>query len=327
MDQDVDCSVDQVEEPFINPLASFPPELIVFILSFLTCARDIVKLLYVSRKFKALCRTPSLWRQFIWPYFDNREYRCVKNALKSCGQYISHLSFPHHVTPSKLMPMLKYCNNLTELRLSTRRLSCDRLGEAIQSMGKLQTLDILWTREIPPLLLICNRLKELTIRKQHLRLTEVLNEWAIKGFVPITLNIFCSINAYTMWELAQQWLSLKTSSPTTHTSFFKVYGRCKIPMDLSPLLPDFKLQFGQSCTLPYVKASKYGLLGLEMDHLLLTDCINKGKTLSRAKMTRCDDIDGTNFSDISSLTFITHFDASCCQHLHSGHLEQLAMIY
>ena len=324
MDQDVAYRVDKIEEP-LNSFVSLPTELIVFILSFVACSRDMVKLRYVSRRLRNVCEAPSLWRQFVWPHFDNREYRCVKNALKSCGQYISHLSFPHHVTPSKLMPMLKYCNNLVELRLSTRRLSCDQLEEAIQSMGKLQTLDILWTSEIPPILLICNRLKELTIRKQHLRLTEVLNEWAIKGFVPITLNIFCSIEAYTTRELAQQWLSLKATSPTAHTSFFKVYGRCKVPMDLSPLLPDCKLQFGQSCTLPYVHANKYGLLGLEMDCLLLTDCINKGKTLSRAKMTRCDDIDGTNFSDISSLTFITHFDASYCWHLHSGHLEQLAM--
>ena len=332
MDPDDDYSVEQIVEPQ-NNLVTLPTELIVFILSFLTCARDIVNLRYVSQRLQSVCETPSLWRRFIWPHFHIGEYHCVKRVLKSYGQYINHLSFPHHVTPCKLTPMLKHCSNLVKLRLSTNKLSCDQLIKAIQSTGKLQILDLIWKGDIPPLLLACNRLKELTIRAEYLNLYNVLTDWAMKGFIPETLNIFHSIYAHDMKELRQQWLLLNSSSPTTHISHFNIYGRCKVPMGLSPPLPDFQLQFGQSCTLSYVQASKYGLLGLEVDLLLLTNCSSERKALGRAKLISkisqrgiAYDITYDNHlnSDINSLTFITHFDAHGCD-LHSGHLEQLAM--
>ena len=321
MDQNVDYNIVH-EEPFVSNLLTLPTELIVFIISFLTCTRDIVKLRYVSRRLRNACESPSLWRKLIWPYFDSREYHCMKSVLKACGQYVNHLSFPHRVTPSKLIPMLQHCSNLVELHFSTSKLSCDRLGEVLQSMRKLQILDIQWTGEIPPLLVICNKLKELTIRKQYLYLSDVLTEWAMKGFIPEKLNIF-STNSYMMRQLTQQWLSLNPSSPSTHTSCLKVYGRSKVPMGLSPLLPDIQLLFGHSCTLPYVQASNYGLLGSVFDHLFLTNCTTDNKALGKAKMVLQADVMHFN-SDINNLTFVTHFDAAYC-HLHSGHLEQLAM--
>jgi len=263
MDLDVGYSV-QVPQ---NNLLTLPTELIVYILSFLTCASDLVKLRCVSRMLRGVCETPSLWRQFIWPHFHTREYHCVKSVLKSYGQHIKYLSFPHHVTPYKLTPMLKHCNNLVKLRLSTIKLSCNQLGQAIQSMEKLQVLDVLWKGQIPPLLVICNKLKELTIRLECLNLNEALGNWATQGFIPEALNIFDSHIYYK--EIAQQWLSLNSTSPTTHTSYLNVYRYHKVLMDLSPLLPDFQLQFGQSCTLPFVRPSKCGLLGLESQRRLL----------------------------------------------------------
>ena len=83
-------------------LLTLPNELLVYIISLLTITRDKVKLRCVSRKFRSVCNTPSLWRTFIWPNFDIREENCVRNVLKSCGQFINRLSFPHHVMPSKL---------------------------------------------------------------------------------------------------------------------------------------------------------------------------------------------------------------------------------
>ena len=321
MDLDVGYSV-QVPQ---NNLLTLPTELIVYILSFLTCASDLVKLRCVSRMLRGVCETPSLWRQFIWPHFHTREYHCVKSVLKSYGQHIKYLSFPHHVTPYKLTPMLKHCNNLVKLRLSTIKLSCNQLGQAIQSMEKLQVLDVLWKGQIPPLLVICNKLKELTIRLECLNLNEALGNWATQGFIPEALNIFDSHIYYK--EIAQQWLSLNSTSPTTHTSYLNVYRYHKVLMDLSPLLPDFQLQFGQSCTLPFVRPSKCGLLGLELDLLLLTNCVSERKALCKGmvRKTSHDDIINNHLnSDIDSLTLLTHFDASRCQ-LYSGHLEQLAM--
>jgi len=117
MDLDVGYSVQQIEDPQ-NNLLTLPVELIVYILSFLSCASDLVKLRYVSRTLRGACETPSLWRQFIWLHFHASEYHCVKSALKSYGQHIKNLSFPHHVTPYKLTPMLKQCSNLVKLQIN-----------------------------------------------------------------------------------------------------------------------------------------------------------------------------------------------------------------
>ena len=68
-------------------------ELLVYILLFLSIARDVVNLRYVSRRFWSVCEVPSLWRQFIWPHFNDCGECCVKNVLKSCGLYTNRVSF------------------------------------------------------------------------------------------------------------------------------------------------------------------------------------------------------------------------------------------
>ena len=32
--------------------------------------------------------TPSLWKEFVWPYYDSRKECSVKEVLKVCGQHI-----------------------------------------------------------------------------------------------------------------------------------------------------------------------------------------------------------------------------------------------
>ena len=91
-------------------IVTLPNELLVHIISFLTCVRDVVKLRYVSRRFLSICETPLLWRELIWPHFDIHEKHCVKNVLKSCGKYVKRLSFPDHVVPT-LLKSLRHCNN------------------------------------------------------------------------------------------------------------------------------------------------------------------------------------------------------------------------
>ena len=326
----MDNSIGNKFTEHLNSFLSLPIELLVHIVSFLT-THDLVNLRYVSRRLRSVCETPSLWRELIWPDFNTREERCVKGALESCGQYVQRLSFPHHVTPSKLA-ILRHCSNLVELRLSTKsKLSCDQLEKAIRSMGNLQVLNVLWTGGIGPLLVICNRLKELTIIMEELHFTEVLTEWAAKGFTPSALNII-STKYFRTTNLRELWLSLNSNSSTAHVSYFKVYGRYKVPMNLSSSLPDFQLQFGQSCTLPFIRASTYGLLGLGVDLLLLTNCTYAcGRKTQHKATTVYEDLYGFDTtiqrsdlnSNIDSLAFITHFDASHSQ-LQSGHLEQLA---
>ena len=152
----------------MNNFITLPSELLVYILSFLKITRDLVKLWYISRRFRSVCETSSLWRDFIWPHFDSREGRCLKSVLRSCGQYIRRLSFPRHVMPSKLISMLQHCSNVS---LPMNKLTPDQLRKILQlgAMEKLEHLDIPWTKEIFPLLETCVKLKELTVRINRLR--------------------------------------------------------------------------------------------------------------------------------------------------------------
>ena len=330
----------QDNEPPLNNLLTLPIELLVYITSFLTSARDVVKLRCVSRRLRSVSETPSLWRKFTWPQFDVREERCVKSVLKVCGQFIKRFSFPDHVTHCKITAMLHYCSNLVELSLPTIKLSPDQLKMAMQPMGKLQSLDIPWTSEIHPLLAICNRLKELTITKlgnddDTISCEMILTEWAKKGFVPETLKVLTDKymsgvpGDVPTQSLIQLWLQLNPSSPADHNGYFKVYRSFRLPMNLL-VLPYFQLQFGQLCALPLVQASKYGLLGLEEDILLLTNCIHSNKVLSKAAVvlrSQRNDIIQSDYyiNDIANLAFLTHFNATDCHQLHSGHLEQLTI--
>ena len=72
-----------------------------------------------------------------------------------------------------------------------------------------------------------------------------------------------------------------------------------------------------------VKASKYGLLGLDLDTLHLTQGNYHGKQVHKALLIGGKDeyID----TSVTSLTSVTYFDASCCSSLYPGHLEQLSI--
>ena len=78
-----------------------------------------------------------------------------------------------------------------------------------------------------------------------------------------------------------------------------------------------------SVFLSSVKASKYGILGLDHDVLHLTEGSCRGKKVYKAMLT------GTNNeyidTSVTSLSSVTYFDASCCRVLYPGHLEQLSI--
>ena len=213
-------------------------------------------------------------------------------------------------------------------------------------MEKVQRMDILLTSELNSLLVICRRLKELTVRiikhwgyksrdqRFPMTLGSWLNEWVRKGLQPQMLRIVAvgrdielRDHCGPLMEFIKQWFQLNPHLLTGHTGCFNIFSTFKIPMDLFPTLPDFQMQFGQSCTLPFVKPSKFGLLGLEDNDILLTDSTYGGKLLRKARIIKIsDDIGSGHFCcDNTGIHFVTHFDASHCELLHSGHLEQLAM--
>ena len=59
--------------------------------------------------------------------------------------------------------------------------------------------------------------------------------------------------------------------PKEYVTCFKYCYDFQVPLKLFPTVPEFWLEFGENATLPFVKASNYGILGLNSDLLLLTD--------------------------------------------------------
>ena len=323
MDQNVESNGESMN------IVTLPSELLVYILSFLNNVCYIAKLRIVSRRLRSVCETPLLWREFIWPHLDIHEQRYVKNLLKLYGQYVKQLSFSDHVMvmpPVEFTAMLRHCVNLVELHIPTTKLSCDQLGNALKRMDVLQRLDVSWESEIDPLIIICSRLKELTIRTIgkscfYSPVDSWLDNWVMKGFHPLMLNFVVGQCISALRNLVGKWLQLNPCSLTGHTGCLNFFNSLKVPMDLFPALPDFQLNFGQLCTLPFVKPSKCGLLGLEEEDILLidTDYGNKAVMMGCNVGIECSHFNG----DVNGLSFVTQFDASEWQ-IEPGHLEQLA---
>ena len=175
-------------------LFNLPTELMVHVASFMT-ARDKVKLRYVSKRLRSVIETPSLWGEFVWPYYHTGDEGCVNNVLKVCGQHVKRLSI--HVSAGqdvlsyydeldedwsyfgakpggrlrrpKLLEMLcKYCSDVLELSLIVE-LERAHIQWVLLRMKYLQKLDIHWCYDdIEQLLKVIGEnnknLKELVIR-------------------------------------------------------------------------------------------------------------------------------------------------------------------
>jgi len=207
-------------------------------------------------------------------------------------------------------------------------------------MGRLESLDISWTPtesiEYFNLFTVCDKLKELTVRTRvekptgfcsplQLSLEMWCDEWLMNQCQPPKLNLLFLGQHVQVADLAEYWLSVNPDlSPMMY--YIRIYSRFKAPMNLIPILPDFQLQFGQIGHTPFVKASKYGFLGLNENLLLLTDATYGSKTLHKAVLFMHSKmgVKDSHLNNNISLNLVTHFDASHGQ-LHSDHLEQLAV--
>ena len=152
-----------------HTLLALPTKLLVYIISLVTSLRERVKLRYVSRRLQCACETPSLWREFVWPYYHTEDEGCVNSVLKVCGEHVKQLSFPDMKMPtSQLLSTMAYCCNTVSLRLPSTALNSELLDDIFTCMGHLQTLDIRWDRRMEQLLEAINHkcidMKELTIR-------------------------------------------------------------------------------------------------------------------------------------------------------------------
>ena len=336
MDQDQDNSHG---EPLVN-LLSLPTELLVYIISFLSSLRDRVKLRYVSKCLRCVIEgTPSLWKEFVWPYYDSREKCSVKEVLKVCGQHIKVLSFPNSRVPSTLIEILQYCSNVQHLSLPSTWLDPEHLRNTIHHMGCLQTLELTVNidSDLKQLSLSVAQLRKITMHfytnNFFTLLKELLKHCMKIESRPSTVNVIgpekpIKIVQGLLIRYATRLIPIPTGSSTT----FRVYNRFdKSPLNFSPTLPYFQLQVeesGQVIT-PCVKLSNFGILGLNNDVAVITNCQYGGRTmymvwyqtddvilnkLNSIHITRCD-----------NLSCVTHFDLANCVSLQSGHLEQLAI--
>ena len=320
----------------LNTLVALPIELLVYIISFLTSTRDKVKLRYVSRELRAAVETPLLWRDFTWPHFDFRERRSIRSVMKLCGRHVRRLSFPDHVVHESF----KHCSNVLQLSLPSVRLSVNQLRIILQSMKKLQYLDILWVikNDVKLLLLMVGypvygrTIKELTIREQvrDCSLQEVpvflLNEWAASKLAPQTINVVCR-----NWNndlVNQWWISFKnsTSQPGNHIGHLNIYGTYSAMAGFVPTCPMVHIEISlmPSYGISLIAAQNYGFPGSECMWLTKRSTGNGHVIYQGRIIEKIDTVYGTP-KNIENIAFLTHFNAARYHRLFSEHLETLAV--
>ena len=312
-------------------LASLPVEVLVYIVSFLS-TRDKVIIRCVSKSLRSVSEVSSLWEKFVWTCYAPRDERIIKLVSKIFGKHIKTYHFADHVAPSKLEVMLKYCKNVVHLSLPSFNyyINFKKLKTIVHGMASLQVLNIPlpWGRTmIREIFTLFSNLKELSLHYAfgvELYCKQCAEEWANFNYVPRNLNIIfvdkpgCPNLFISSLQSCLPWLRNNKLSNLSGSSDIARFNIC---FNQSSAVPYIQLQVTESIvTLPSVKASKYGLLGLDVDTLHLTQ--GNGNV---HKALLIGGIDEYVDSSIASLTSVTHFDASHCGGLYPGHLEQLSI--
>jgi len=315
-------------------LLSLPTELLVHIASFLTTTRDRVTLWNVSRRLRSVTEVPSLWSEFVWSYYRSSDEGCVSSVLKVCGQYVKHLSFPHHVTPSKLVKMLDYCSNIIELSLPTTKLDTKQVETAVQLVAHMQKLDVwLEMHEIVRVLELVKNLTELVIRIRiqdgavpdyHNKMYLWVDYWLSNKYHPPNLTIVTRSRLLMMNVVWRCWESCH--EPAGCTAILRLYRSFKAPMDSYPVIPEFSIDFSDQIS--SLISTRLSLLK-EIRHFLILSftgkVLHKASLLTYPRMIYHYTAGDQYSSTISNLEFVTDFNVSFGALLSSEHLEQLAI--
>ena len=256
----------------------------------------------------------------------------LESVLKTFGKHIRIFHFADHIAPSKLQVMMKLCKNVIYLSLpSFNYQNVEELETVINNTANLQILSILKPKDCRQILVLSSRLKELSLfcELDTEGVQALLKEWADFNYVPRKLNIVFDGNntvylrsILTSLQTCVSTLILPTNIESDYCAWFNICF--KRSTKFSPVVPAIQLRVtDSSVVLPSVRASKYGILGLDDDTLHLTEESCCGKKVHRALLT------GTNNeyidTSVTSLLSVTYFDASYCNVLHPGHLEQLSI--
>jgi len=323
-------------------ILSLPVELLVYIFSYLSTVDDKMKLRYVSCKLQSVVsETASLWSEFILPLYDHRQKLAVINVLKTCGYGVKRLALPDHMNTSTLFEMLSHCSNVTSLRLSPgTKLDSEELGIVLRYTNHLEELEVQLSTDIKPLLRI-GELKDLTIHvpeECHSLCVQWVVEWMRNKFIPIKLNLVTK--KFADYDLEEQFkesiLQFPDFTPLTdYTSSFKLYYDMRTPpLNLSPSLPEFQVDFCQTAIVSYAEPSSFGII-LSWNFFavfIVTDCNHNGKKFSKMEPGLSNVLELSRNSNnvvlndfIDHLNCITEANFSEFETVKYWHLERLAV--
>ena len=242
------------------------------------------------------------------------------------------------IAPSTAMKMLRHCCNVTKVTLGIC-LKGDEVKEIVEKMKHLRKLEIFLSMRVKPIIaaVSCTNLEKLVLcgynvqRECELNIKQdCLSEWVRVGFRPPNLSLVFHKDTlmfmHDLPEMLQQWPQWNSQIPAGHTACFSLYYTECTPLDTSSAVPVLQLDFGQTATYPFVKASDFGLFGFGED-LLLLNSTGDGKAVHKASVIQSDELSFCTSNlccNVSSLNFVTDFIATRCGLL-SGHLEQLSI--
>jgi len=160
----------------------------------------------------------------------------------------------------------------------------------------------------------------------------MVQEWVEIGFTLVNLTFIVKHFPIILSDEESRYLLeilLQNRTSISQKSYFKIFYNFKVPLDIFPTLPDFKFEFGQQSDFPCVRASTFGIFGLDADFLMLADCMYNGKTFHKASsnfsvfLPSCEKLLNSNVNTLDYVNEIDFGDVKS-ESLHSGQLEQLA---
>ena len=337
---------------YCTSLLILPTELLVMILSYLSI-QSIIKMQFVSQRFKEVSAISSLWKKFVWPDCEPRHMCSVRKVLKTHGEHVRQIFFPVHVTPANLLEMMHYCPKVTHISLPRyTQLSLDHLEEIVHTMTHLEQLDVfissikygLSCRECyinykQLLEVTTTNVNNLTLKfdwdegedcfNYAWSIEEVLYtlENSIRNNHPLPSIINLLIHDQELEGILCSGLQYCPASSYTIASIeIGLYNIARVPMDLYPSVPLKKFQFGPAAKSPFIKLSDHGILGLDKDIFYLSDYDHYGKArLSVSpKYYDLDLVKDKHLRYISNFNSVSNVDFSKVN-IYPDHLKQLAI--
>ena len=347
----------QGDSNYCTSLLILPTELLVMILSYLSI-QDIIKMQFVSQRFKEISETPLLWKKFVWPDCEPRHMCMVRKVLKTNGIHVRQIFLPIHVTPLNLLEMMHYCPKVTHLSLPRyTQLSLDHLEEIVHTLTHLEQLDVftssikcgLSSRES----IIINYIRLLEVTIASVKKVTLKFDWdegddcfnyvksiedvmyALEELIqnnhplPSIINLLIYyLEGLIMWSGHDDGIleSFPASSYTIASLEIGLYDIARVPMDLYPSIPLKKFQFGPVAKPPLIKLSDHGILGLNRDifHLSDYDHYGKARLSVRPKYYNLDLVKDEQLRYISNFNSISNISFSSVN-IYPDHLKQLAI--